>query len=338
MSPYSVAVFLHVVGALGLFAALGLEWAGVRNLRGAVTTSQAREWMKLLRGLRLGGRTVVAGAAGHRLLRERRDRRRTTLDRPRNSGSVDDRGVGWLLTGRRLRSVGRVIPEHDGPMTLLLARQLADPVFTLAAWLRTALALGIVFIMSTKPDRAGACHGVGNRTRARIGGRTAARRRCPAYAGIHGRVNMNDLTHELASLRLDDAATAHTTRSVGGHRLVRVRGRRAPRSSGGAAASSPRRRSRRRLPRVERSGGASSATPLLTASGYVVARRKAVVSAKIQGRLAELRVEEGARVLEGEVIARLESQDYDAQVRRAQAQVQQAAGADRERARRDSTR
>ena len=77
-------------------------------------------------------------------------------------------------------------------------------------------------------------------------------------------------------------------------------------------------------PRVERSGGAPSGTPLLTASGYVVARRKAVVSAKIQGRLADLRVEEGARVLEGEVIARLESQDYAAQVRRAQAQVQQA--------------
>jgi len=77
-------------------------------------------------------------------------------------------------------------------------------------------------------------------------------------------------------------------------------------------------------PRLERSGGAPSGTPLLTASGYVVARRKAVVSATIQGRLADLRVEEGARVREGEVIARLESQDYDAQVRRAQAQVQQA--------------
>jgi HlyD family secretion protein len=77
-------------------------------------------------------------------------------------------------------------------------------------------------------------------------------------------------------------------------------------------------------PRVERSGDAPSGTALLTASGYVVARRKAVVSAKIQGRLADLRVEEGARVGEGEVIARLESQDYDAQVRRAQAQVQQA--------------
>src|SRR6516164_8538394 len=78
------------------------------------------------------------------------------------------------------------------------------------------------------------------------------------------------------------------------------------------------------MPRVESSEGAASGMPLLTASGYVVARRKAVVSAKIQGRLTDLRVEEGARVQEGEVIARLESQDYEAQVWRAQAQVQQA--------------
>jgi RND family efflux transporter MFP subunit len=53
-----------------------------------------------------------------------------------------------------------------------------------------------------------------------------------------------------------------------------------------------------------------------------VARRKAVVSAKIQGRLAELNVEEGSRVREGQVIARLDSADYAAQVDVARAQVQ----------------
>ena len=51
-------------------------------------------------------------------------------------------------------------------------------------------------------------------------------------------------------------------------------------------------------------GAAASGSPILTASGYVVARRKAVVSAKIQGRLATLSVEEGSRVREGEIIAR----------------------------------
>jgi RND family efflux transporter MFP subunit len=68
----------------------------------------------------------------------------------------------------------------------------------------------------------------------------------------------------------------------------------------------------------------SAGTPILTASGYVVARRKAVVSAKIQGRLSELRVEEGSVVREGETIARLESIDYEAAVRRAEAAVLRA--------------
>ena len=72
-------------------------------------------------------------------------------------------------------------------------------------------------------------------------------------------------------------------------------------------------------------GGASAGgAAILTASGYVVARRKAVVSAKIQGRLADLRVEEGDRVREGELIARLESNDYEAQVQRAHALLQRA--------------
>ena len=75
---------------------------------------------------------------------------------------------------------------------------------------------------------------------------------------------------------------------------------------------------------VSRDVTPSAGSPILTASGYVIARRKAVVSAKIQGRLAELRVEEGSRVRQGEVIARLESTDYRASVQRAHAAVQRA--------------
>ena len=48
MSLYSISVFLHVVGALGIFAAIGLEWAGLANLKRATDTSQVREWLRLL--------------------------------------------------------------------------------------------------------------------------------------------------------------------------------------------------------------------------------------------------------------------------------------------------
>jgi RND family efflux transporter MFP subunit len=70
--------------------------------------------------------------------------------------------------------------------------------------------------------------------------------------------------------------------------------------------------------------GGQPGAPVLTASGYVIARRKAVVSAKIQGRLAALNVEEGDRVRRGDTIARLDAEDLAAQVQRARAQVQRA--------------
>ena len=53
-------------------------------------------------------------------------------------------------------------------------------------------------------------------------------------------------------------------------------------------------------PSVERTSSAPAGTPVLTASGYIVARREAIVSSKIQGRLPKLRVEEGSQVREGE--------------------------------------
>ena len=61
----------------------------------------------------------------------------------------------------------------------------------------------------------------------------------------------------------------------------------------------------------------------ISANGYVVARTKASVSAKIPGRLEYLGVREGSNVKRGEVIARIESADYQAALGAARADVAQ---------------
>jgi RND family efflux transporter MFP subunit len=60
------------------------------------------------------------------------------------------------------------------------------------------------------------------------------------------------------------------------------------------------------------SAGGGSAS-VLDASGYVVARRMATVSAKITGRVREVLIEEGMRVEAGQVMATLDPIDADAQ-------------------------
>src|SRR6516165_866152 len=72
---------------------------------------------------------------------------------------------------------------------------------------------------------------------------------------------------------------------------------------------------------LQTTSGPSAGTPILTASGYLVARHQSVISSKIQGRLSELKVEEGSYVKKDEVIARLEDTDYKAAVAKAKADI-----------------
>jgi RND family efflux transporter MFP subunit len=65
--------------------------------------------------------------------------------------------------------------------------------------------------------------------------------------------------------------------------------------------------------------GASAS--VLDASGYVTARRAATVSAKITGKVTEVLIEEGQRVAEGAVIARLDDTEARAQLALSRAQL-----------------
>ncbi|MDQ3617790.1 MAG: efflux RND transporter periplasmic adaptor subunit [Pseudomonadota bacterium] len=68
-------------------------------------------------------------------------------------------------------------------------------------------------------------------------------------------------------------------------------------------------------------GGSGGNTSVLDATGYVVARRMATVSAKITGKVREVLIEEGDVVAAGQVMATLDPVDADAQRALAQAQL-----------------
>ncbi len=76
-------------------------------------------------------------------------------------------------------------------------------------------------------------------------------------------------------------------------------------------------------PAVAMSSG-SAAASVLDASGYVVARRMATVSSKITGKVLEVRIEEGQRVEQGEIMATLDPIDAEAQRRLSSSQLEAA--------------
>ncbi len=60
---------------------------------------------------------------------------------------------------------------------------------------------------------------------------------------------------------------------------------------------------------------------VLNATGYVVAAHKIQVASKVVGKVAWIGVDKGDRVREGEVIVRLEDDEYRAQLRQSEGQL-----------------
>jgi hypothetical protein len=153
---YSILLFLHIVGALGLFSTLAFEQAGLFNLRRAETNVQAREWLALMRAPQRiqGPSALILLATGLYMMATRW---------PRQAwaglglvGMVVMAIIGIAVTARRMKAIGRAMPAGDGPLPSALRERLGDPALRMSASVRVALALGIVFNMSVKPAAAGA--------------------------------------------------------------------------------------------------------------------------------------------------------------------------------------
>jgi RND family efflux transporter MFP subunit len=68
-------------------------------------------------------------------------------------------------------------------------------------------------------------------------------------------------------------------------------------------------------------GGGAPGAAVLNASGYVVARREATVSAKVTGKIAAVLIEEGMIVEEGQLLAQLDDQTQRPQLALAETQL-----------------
>jgi hypothetical protein len=154
MNAYSIALFLHIVGALGFFVSLGLEWTSLRHLRGATTTDQVREWMRVPAEMgRVGSIAMLTLlVAGFYMM------------------AVAWHGAAWILvtlgaivlmmvamvpTRRRMAAIGKTVSTERGAVSPTLSQLLHDTMLTISLQTRVAMALGIVFLMTTKPGWAG---------------------------------------------------------------------------------------------------------------------------------------------------------------------------------------
>ncbi len=161
MNIYSFALFFHIVGALGFFVALGLEWVGLRQIRNATTTEQVRQ------GMRISGSTRRLGMASMLVI----------LVFGFYMAAVAWGGPAWIvvtlgvivvtialsvaLTGPRMAAIGRALATEKGPLSPSLQQLANHPLLWISIQTRVAIALGIVFLMTVKPALGGSLLTIG---------------------------------------------------------------------------------------------------------------------------------------------------------------------------------
>ncbi|MBI1878940.1 MAG: hypothetical protein HYR94_12105 [Chloroflexi bacterium] len=161
MTFYSFALFLHIVGALGLFIALGLEWTSLWYLRRATTAEQVNQWLLVFALLRriypiswaailLPGFYMTATVWG-----------RAAWIGIAFAAIFLLPILGAVISGRRMAAIGPAVATERGSVSPGLRQRLRDPLLWASIQTRVAIALGIVFLMTVKPGLGGALLTIG---------------------------------------------------------------------------------------------------------------------------------------------------------------------------------
>ena len=161
MNDYSIALFLHIVGALGFFVALGLEWTGLRQIRSAMTPEQVRGWMGILKSVRKVGFASML----------------TTVISGFYMVATHWGGVAWVivslgalvvvimlsvaLTGPQMAVIGQALATEKVPLSQTFHSLANHPLLWISIQTRVAIALGIVFLKTAKPDLGGSLLTIG---------------------------------------------------------------------------------------------------------------------------------------------------------------------------------
>ncbi len=152
---YSVVLFLHVVAALGLGAALGIEWTALPRLRSVTTLDAARPWAGALRPLRLlgGPGMLVLLVTGGYMMGNRWGSQPWII--VALVGLIVLGVLGGGIAGRRFRAIGAAL-RQSGPQLDPATRQLlADPALRVSLHMRTTLLIGIILLMTVRPGWVG---------------------------------------------------------------------------------------------------------------------------------------------------------------------------------------
>jgi hypothetical protein len=156
MTIYSAVLFIHVISAIGLFITLAAEGAIFFRIRSAQTVEEARFFVRVFQRLRIVAIPSLLGVlVGGMYLASKWGR--GILWIPLALGAtLLIMLIGGFVTGTQIARLRKVLSNSENDVSIeALSAMTKGTALLLSYGLRVGLGLGIVFLMTAKPDLRG---------------------------------------------------------------------------------------------------------------------------------------------------------------------------------------
>jgi hypothetical protein len=153
VSAYTVALFVHVLGVVTLFVAIGLQQRGWTQVRSAGSLEHLRLWLGLVRSSQnLYGPAIILLLAGGLFMAGKAWSFTTSWIVVALAGLGVMIVAGILVVGRRFAAIESAASAADeGPVPPDVARRIAEPGAWVCMFALNGVAVGILWLMTNKP-------------------------------------------------------------------------------------------------------------------------------------------------------------------------------------------
>ena len=153
MTPYSIALYFHFLGLIGLFVGYGLEWTASSLLRRSTSAEQARAWLRIYRfSLPISGPGLLVLIVSGGYLASVTGAMKQGWISASLLAIVVALGIGFVFILPRVRTIRAALPEGNVALPETALARVQDPMVVTLVRVRFVLALGIVYLMTAKPQ------------------------------------------------------------------------------------------------------------------------------------------------------------------------------------------
>ena len=153
MTNYSLALFFHFVGLAMLFIGYGVEWIVSAFLRGATSTDQVRAWLRVYRtSLPVSGPGLLVLILSGGYLAQISGAMKNGWMSASMIAIFLALVIGFVLILPRVKAIRAALPESSAALPANATALLRAPGLPTLIRVRALLALGIVYLMTAKPD------------------------------------------------------------------------------------------------------------------------------------------------------------------------------------------